>query len=216
MKYVMSDIHGNYEKFIQMLKLLNFKDYDELYILGDIIDRGVYGIKLLEYIMHHSNIHLIRGNHEELLLRYLTASNPIEEEDYLIWWLENGGAPTIKSLINLDRNEIDDIIEYISNTQDYIILDDRFILTHAGFSVKVTSLDQIEMYPRKLIFSYDRDFPYDDNKYLEGYTVVLGHIITSSKRIEHNNEGKILIDCGCGYSGQLGCLCLDNFKEYYI
>ena len=40
MTYVMSDIHGEYEKYLKMLDLIGFRDEDELYVLGDVIDRG--------------------------------------------------------------------------------------------------------------------------------------------------------------------------------
>ncbi len=47
MIYVMSDIHGEYDKYIKMLELINFSDEDELYILGDIVDRGKEPVKVL-------------------------------------------------------------------------------------------------------------------------------------------------------------------------
>ena len=34
--YVMSDLHGNYKAYIKMLEMIDFKDSDMLYILGDI------------------------------------------------------------------------------------------------------------------------------------------------------------------------------------
>ena len=33
--YVMSDIHGCFDEFMQMLDLINFSSADELYVLGD-------------------------------------------------------------------------------------------------------------------------------------------------------------------------------------
>ena len=66
MKYVMSDIHGNFDKYIEMLNLINFTEEDELYILGDIFDRGSNPLDILEHIMKHKNIHLIKGNHEQM------------------------------------------------------------------------------------------------------------------------------------------------------
>lgn len=39
MTYVMSDIHGMYEKYIEMLMTIQLNDEDTLYILGDMIDR---------------------------------------------------------------------------------------------------------------------------------------------------------------------------------
>lgn len=35
--YVISDLHGCFEKFSKMLSTINFTDRDTLYILGDII-----------------------------------------------------------------------------------------------------------------------------------------------------------------------------------
>ena len=69
MIYVTSDLHGYpLEKFIDMLKSVNFSEADTLYILGDVIDRGKDGIKLLKWCMQQDNVELILGNHEAMLL----------------------------------------------------------------------------------------------------------------------------------------------------
>ena len=47
MTYVMSDIHGQYEKYAQMLEKISFSDEDTLYILGDVLDRGDHSMKIL-------------------------------------------------------------------------------------------------------------------------------------------------------------------------
>jgi len=49
MTYVMSDLHGKYEKFLQMLDTIHFSDDDDLYILGDVVDRGPQSVELLRY-----------------------------------------------------------------------------------------------------------------------------------------------------------------------
>ena len=36
----MSDIHGQFDALMKMLEKIQFSDEDELYILGDVIDRG--------------------------------------------------------------------------------------------------------------------------------------------------------------------------------
>ena len=38
MQYVMSDLHGRYDLFEQMLCELRFSDADTLYFLGDAVD----------------------------------------------------------------------------------------------------------------------------------------------------------------------------------
>ena len=47
MTYVISDIHGCYDKYMQMLDKIKFKDSDEMYVLGDVVDRGEYPVKVL-------------------------------------------------------------------------------------------------------------------------------------------------------------------------
>ena len=46
--YAMSDLHGCYERYIKMLDEINLCDDDTLYILGDVVDRGDGGIKILQ------------------------------------------------------------------------------------------------------------------------------------------------------------------------
>ena len=76
MTYVMSDLHGMYDRFIAMLEKIDFSDSDELFIIGDIIDRGERPVDILEYVMDKPNITVLLGNHEVMardFLRRLTA-----------------------------------------------------------------------------------------------------------------------------------------------
>ena len=59
-KYVMSDLHGEYGRFLKMLKLIDFKDTDILYILGDVFDRGNKPLEIIDYIVAHKNIVLLK------------------------------------------------------------------------------------------------------------------------------------------------------------
>ena len=69
MHYACSDIHGQYDTFLRMLQLIEFTEEDEMYILGDVIDRGPKPIELLLYICEHQNIKLLMGNHEYMMIR---------------------------------------------------------------------------------------------------------------------------------------------------
>ena len=40
MTYVMSDIHGCYEQYLKLLGLIGFSDGDDLFVLGDVVDRS--------------------------------------------------------------------------------------------------------------------------------------------------------------------------------
>lgn len=64
MIYVCSDIHGHYGLYLALLERLSLKPSDTLYILGDVIDRGPDGIKILQDMMKRPNVVPILGNHE--------------------------------------------------------------------------------------------------------------------------------------------------------
>ncbi len=47
MTYVLSDIHGNLQRFESIMAQINLQTNDTLYVLGDVIDRYAGGIKIL-------------------------------------------------------------------------------------------------------------------------------------------------------------------------
>jgi serine/threonine protein phosphatase 1 len=58
------DIHGEADRFRTMLEKIVFSADDTLYILGDVIDRGMDGIALLREIVAAPNMVMLLGNHE--------------------------------------------------------------------------------------------------------------------------------------------------------
>lgn len=71
----MSDIHGEYDRYMAMLDLIQFSEQDTLYILGDVIDRKPGGIEILQDIMRRPNVHMIIGNHEQMMLDSFWSNN---------------------------------------------------------------------------------------------------------------------------------------------
>lgn len=51
MHYVMADIHGEYDRYQAMLDKIQPNMTDNVYIIGDIIDRKPDGIKIAQDIM---------------------------------------------------------------------------------------------------------------------------------------------------------------------
>ena len=115
MIYVMSDLHGCYDKYKQMLEKIKFNNEDTLYVLGDIVDRGDDGIKILLDMMQRSNVVPLLGNHEfmaySVLKKYnveITAENynkHLDSEAIEMFenWMFNGGIPTCQAFSKLDR-----------------------------------------------------------------------------------------------------------------
>ena len=71
MRYVISDIHGNLRLFNEILEKIDLKDTDELYVLGDMIDRHSRGIEIMMILMNMPNAKVILGNHEWMMMRAL-------------------------------------------------------------------------------------------------------------------------------------------------
>ena len=51
MIYAMSDIHGQYELFRNLMEQIPLGKDDTLYVLGDVVDRGPDSMKILKYMM---------------------------------------------------------------------------------------------------------------------------------------------------------------------
>lgn len=67
--YAVADIHGMYGSYDEIMRKLSPRDH--LYIIGDVIDRGQYGIRILQDIMrrqadpqNNPDITFFVGNHE--------------------------------------------------------------------------------------------------------------------------------------------------------
>jgi serine/threonine protein phosphatase 1 len=64
--YVMSDIHGCYDEFMQMLNKINFSEKDTLIIAGDYIDKGPKSYEMLRWMEKKpAHVILLMGNHEK-------------------------------------------------------------------------------------------------------------------------------------------------------
>lgn len=227
MKYVLGDLHGEYDKFMSMLKLINFREEDTLYVLGDCIDRGADGIKILQHIMNSPNMELIWGNHEKLMLDYLESGLNVD----LYSWLGNGGGYTYVNYNLISQEEQTKLCNFIKSLPYYKIVD-KYILVHAGIDAcQITpgmTADEILESQEPYDLLWIREDFYN-NKALDGYTIIFGH--TPIPYIDENsvNDGKyiawhdkryndkICIDCCASHSlGRLCCLRLEDLQEFYV
>lgn len=80
MTYVISDLHGCYEKYKRMLDMLRFSDNDILYVLGDVVDRGTGGIRILQDMMLHKNVIPLWGNHDYMAYYLLSICYQMKTE----------------------------------------------------------------------------------------------------------------------------------------
>lgn len=90
MIYVMSDIHGCLNRYRNVLRQIRLRKDDHLYILGDVIDRGPEGLRILRDTMERGNVTLLLGNHEHMMLealagRYGNVKEKDREKTFALW-----------------------------------------------------------------------------------------------------------------------------------
>lgn len=233
MIYVMSDIHGEYDKYKAMLEKINFSDNDELYILGDVIDRGPEPVRILQDMAMRHNVYPIFGNHELMALDVLKAlAVDVTEDNYasqitteiinkMYVWQNNGGDITLAKFKALPNNERQDLIEYMEEFAPYEVLkigNKKFVLVHSTLGSDFDESKPLDSLNYAFLAfdrtSYNRSFFTDENTF-----VVSGHtptITIHSSPTVYRMCNNINIDCGAVFGGRLACLCLDTMKEYYI
>ena len=226
MTYVISDIHGNLDKFNEILEKINFTDNDVMYVLGDIVDMGEKPIELLCDLSMRYNVISIAGDHDILALRLLSELDKILRGDAspdpeimseLTDWIRKGGARTIEGFKALDDDMKEGVLEYLEELSLYEELEikgKKYLLLHAGIADFDPDTPIEDYMPEDLVHhSLDPNAAYFDD-----VTVIAGH--TPTKKLGGDGrilygDGSILIDCGAAHGGALGCLCLENGKEFY-
>ena len=217
------------------MSTIDLRPDDALYMLGDVIDRGPDGGKILLDMMGRPNVIPILGNHEftaavclPWLLEEVTDCSLANLDDTrlaaLQEWIVNGGGPTLRELQGLSRAERGDILDYLWEMELYAEAEAggrSFVLTHAGldhFSLG-KPLDDYELED----FLFCRPKP--NEAFWPDRYLVYGHTPTHLLRAQMGQPlsddilrcgRQIAIDCGCGFDGKLGCVCLDTMEAFYV
>lgn len=224
--YVMSDLHGCYDKYIKMLETIKFSDNDILYILGDIVDRGNDGIKILCDLKNRKNIIITRGNHDYqaykiLKLNYESSSETRYSKNYLEifkLWLTDGGKPTFEQFNNLTDNQKKEILKFMS-TFSYFE-ETRINGTQYFFAHTVPEKDIFLNMDECKLTDFIIGEPEYEKIYKNDLIIVTGH--TPTGFIDEQYTGKIwkgnnhiATDCGAVFGNNLGCLRLNDGAEFY-
>lgn len=198
-KFAISDIHGCRATFIAMLDRLAFSQGDQLFLLGDYVDRGPDSKGVLDLIFKLINsgytIHCLRGNHEQLVLRAQ------EDQTGLDNWLLTDGKKT------MDSFRVDDIrkipayyLAFMDSLPLYAEVD-GYLLVHAGLNFKL--FDPLgDAWSLLTIRHWHEDMRYD---WLGERIVLHGHTPITRPTIELlsselDRYRYLNIDCGCVYA----------------
>jgi serine/threonine protein phosphatase 1 len=226
MTYCVSDIHGAYAKYRELLSKLHFGDQDRLYVLGDVVDRGEQPMEVLLDMMERPNVIPIMGNHEFMFAQcvrtLLREGTPTREETRdILRWQNDGGKPTLSGFLGLSPEHRQAVWAYLRTFRRYGEVEangQTYVLTHAG-PEHFSPQRPLEDYAlQELVWGrpdYSRVY-YPDKFLVTGHTPT--RIIPNNPRPDriYRVNRHIAIDCGAVYGGCLGAFCLETQEEVYV
>jgi serine/threonine protein phosphatase 1 len=232
MLYVCADIHGCYDKYLELLKKIKFKDNDVFYVLGDAVDRGPQPIKLLLDMASRPNVIPILGNHEFMAMECLKIlTTEITEEsikrlskdliESMSSWLQEGGQTTFDGFKKLSQEAKEDVIDYLSEFSLYekvCVNGQEYVLCHAGLSNFSPERPLEDYQLHELIFGR----PDYSKAYFPNKVLVTGHIVVTSiaenqyADFVYKGNNHMAIDCGACFNGHLAAVSLDTGEEFYV
>jgi serine/threonine protein phosphatase 1 len=212
--FVIPDIHGCDETFRALLEnVIRLQPTDMLYLLGDLIDRGPRSKGVLDSILRLRRegfaVHVLCGNHEEMLLRSRDSMVSFE------LWMANGGKTTLNSFNVESADEIPyHYRNFLVSLPRYIVLKD-FILVHAcmNFDIPDPFAD-----PEAMLWTRSCKVKKEQ---IGGRRLVCGHTPVSRDAVrESMTTDRIMLDNGCVYNGNarlgtLAALELNSMSLYF-
>lgn len=213
-RYAISDIHGCNQSFGALLDRLSLSTADELYLLGDYIDRGPDSKGVVDRILQlqrdgYQVVSLI-GNHEEMMMEAYA-----DEQAYRMWML-NGARETLQSYHHNGKTEFPpDHVKFYYSLKLYHEID-GYLMVHAGLNFRYPD----PLQDRQAII-WVRNW-YDEINYdwLGDRIILHGHTPTPRLIIEHQAQQldqlrALVIDAGCKFNEHvgLGYLCAFDLDE---
>ena len=210
-RLVIPDVHGCIKSLEKILSQINLQKSDQLFFLGDYIDRGPSSSGVLDLILDLTKdnyaIFPLRGNHEQILLDII-LHNPEDLQKHLT--MNNA-----TDLLN-GQNVKTAYFDFLNTLPYYYELDDCF-LVHAGFNFEAPN-PFVDYYAMLWIRGF-----IPNNEWLNDKPVIHGHDPATMEEIEgsiQNRKLKIPLDNGCVHygirpgMGNLLCLDLDTMALF--
>lgn len=230
---VVSDIHGHFNRLVQLLRKLEYGGNDMLIIVGDLIEKGPESLRVVQYVMDLCKRHPVcvsMGNVELARLQMLWRDDPESGEDFagfLRWSEKYWGSSFFGEMLNdmgvkisqVDgqnaweyrrriREEFQEELDFLWS-RPTILTAGRYLFVHGG--VPSDDLEELERMEADVLLKND-NFLSKGFKF-SNYTVVTGHWPVCLYREDREDlspvferERNILcIDGGCGVkqTGQL-------------
>lgn len=183
-RIIIGDVHGHYEGLMALMESVSPGIDDQVYFLGDLIDRGPDSAQVVGFVKESPYTCLL-GNHEQLLLDSFPGGRAFSPA--LQAWLYSGGRATVASYG--DAGILLDHVEWMKTLPTYLDLGDLW-LVHAGVHPRMALEDQTIQE-----FCWIRDeFHSTTRPYFENKTIITGHTITFT--LPNVAPGEVAQGCG--------------------
>ena len=201
--FAIGDIHGTIDRLQDLMQKIpiDFAN-DTLIFIGDYIDRGPGSVEVVNYLLdlkkRWPGIIFLKGNHEEMLQKYLDGSDRFT-------YLLNGGQKTLDSYLSktVQTGSFPIPAEHMDffNSLRLYYETESHIFVHAGLRPKVPLASQES---EDMLWIRDK---FIHSRYNFGKPVVFGHTPLEKPLVEAN---KIGIDTGAVYGNALTCVQLPD------
>lgn len=210
--YACADLHGQGWAWDAIKNRLAPSDY--LYFLGDAIDRGPDGVRIMQEILDRPNTTYIQGNHEQMMLDGMYGMY-----DAMSLWTYNGGWSTQKALANMPDESAESLLQEVEALPFYAEYTNpdgiRIIMTHSGYTFNMNDW-------HKMI--WDRTHYYKEGTIPANTLIVHGHTpipylcraigeVIPEGMVWYDNGHKIDVDLGTAFTGKACLLNLDTLEE---
>jgi serine/threonine protein phosphatase 1 len=224
-RFAISDLHGCSRTFRALIDRIALTQADELYLLGDYIDRGPDSRGVIDTIWQLQRdgytVRCLRGNHEELLL---DAPKTLRHQ---LLFEVNGGVATMASFGVAEPDALPAAyVDWMRELPSYFEVGE-YLLVHAGFNFGLAdpfASPQDMAWIRGWYDAINRDW-LGDRYIVHGHTPVDELVIR--RQLEDFDRDRVLdIDNGCvfapairesapGGKGQLCAFDLTNRRLYF-
>ena len=151
-KLVIGDIHGGLKALHQVLDRAKVTSKDTLIFLGDFVDGWSESPAVLDFLIQleqQQNCIFIKGNHDDLVLKWLTTNKEGFDEKM---WFQHGGEATSLSYERVDEATKEKHITFLKSLKNYYLDDENRLFIHAGF----TNVRGVDFEFFKPLFYWDR------------------------------------------------------------
>lgn len=224
---VIGDIHGGLRALQQIIQRAEVTTIDTLIFLGDYVDGWSQSPEVLDFLIElqkQQTCIFIKGNHDELLLDWLTGNTENFNEEM---WYKHGGKATVDAYKNVSAETKNKHIEFLKSLLNYYLDPDNRLFIHAGFT---NSKGVAHEYFSKLFYwdrtlwetalALDKSISFDHFFYpnrLKIYNeIYIGHTPTTriDKTIPVQKACVCNVDTGAAFGGKLTILDI-NSKDFW-